>query len=31
MRIGGGIQRPYKNPEEWYGLVQELGYRPNNH
>lgn len=27
MRIGGAIERPYKNPEEWYQLVRELGYR----
>jgi sugar phosphate isomerase/epimerase len=27
MRIGGGIERPYSNPEEWYSLVKELGYR----
>lgn len=27
MRIGGGIEKPYKNPEEWYQLVNELGYR----
>jgi sugar phosphate isomerase/epimerase len=27
MRIGGGIEKPYHNPEEWYKLVKELGYR----
>jgi len=27
MRIGGGIEKPYSNPEEWYKLVSELGYR----
>jgi len=27
MRIGGSIERPYNNPEEWYQLVKELGYR----
>ena len=27
MRIGGGIEKPYSNPEEWYELVKELGYR----
>ncbi len=27
MRIGGGIERPYHNPDEWYKLVEELGYR----
>lgn len=27
MRIGGGIVKPYRNPEEWYQLVKELGYR----
>ena len=27
MRIGGGIERPYHNPDEWYQLVKELGYR----
>ncbi len=27
MRIGGGIERPYQNPQEWYQLVEELGYR----
>lgn len=27
MRIGGGIERPYSNPDEWYKLVSELGYR----
>lgn len=27
MRIGGAIERPYANPEEWFGWVKELGYR----
>lgn len=27
MRIGGGIERNYQNPEEWYQHVKELGYR----
>jgi len=27
MRIGGGIEKAYENPEEWYALVSELGYR----
>ena len=27
MRIGGGIEKPYNNPDEWYELVKELGYR----
>jgi sugar phosphate isomerase/epimerase len=27
MRIGGAIERPYANPDEWAALVQELGYR----
>ncbi len=27
MRIGGSIEREYKNPEEWYRLVEELQYR----
>ncbi len=27
MRIGGGIEKPYQNPQEWYQLVKELGYR----
>lgn len=27
MRIGGAIEREYKNPDEWYKLVNELGYR----
>jgi len=26
MRLGGGVQRPYANPEEWLGLVRELNY-----
>lgn len=27
MRIGGGIEKPYSSPEEWYKLIEELGYR----
>lgn len=27
MRIGGSIEKEYKNPEEWYRLVEELQYR----
>ena len=27
MRIGGAIEKPYSNPENWYELVKELGYR----
>ena len=27
MRIGGGIGKPYSNPEQWYELIRELGYR----
>lgn len=27
MRIGGGIERPYADPEEWWASVAELGYR----
>ncbi len=27
MRIGGGVEKPYSNPQEWYALVKELGYR----
>lgn len=27
MRIGGGIEKPYSNPQEWYSLVKQLGYR----
>lgn len=27
MRIGGAVERPYANPEEWAALVAELGYR----
>lgn len=27
MRIGGGIERNYQNPQEWYQHVKELGYR----
>lgn len=26
MRLGGGIEKPYRNPEEWLALVRELGY-----
>ena len=26
MRLGGGIEREYKNPDEWLKLVRELGY-----
>lgn len=26
MRIGGGIDRPYSNPEEWVALAKELRY-----
>lgn len=26
MRLGGAIERPYQNPEEWLGYVKELGY-----
>jgi sugar phosphate isomerase/epimerase len=26
MRLGGGIEKPYKNPREWAALVKELGY-----
>ncbi len=26
MRLGGGIEKPYKNPDEWIKLVKELGY-----
>lgn len=26
MRIGGGIQKAYQNPEEWLRLVKECGY-----
>lgn len=26
MRLGGGIERDYKNPEEWLSYVKELGY-----
>lgn len=26
MRLGGGIEKPYSNPEEWIALVKELGY-----
>lgn len=26
MRIGGGIEREYHNPEEWVRLVKDLGY-----
>lgn len=27
MRIGGAIEKPYKNANEWVQLVNELGYR----
>ena len=27
MRIGGGVERPYSNPQEWYQIVEEMGYR----
>ncbi len=26
MRLGGGIEREYKDPDEWLKLVKELGY-----
>lgn len=26
MRIGGGIEKPYSNPDEWLALVKDLGY-----
>lgn len=26
MRLGGAIEKPYKNPEEWVQLVKQLGY-----
>ncbi len=26
MRIGGGIERPFSNPDEWIALVQDLKY-----
>jgi sugar phosphate isomerase/epimerase len=26
MRLGGSVQKPYSNPEEWLNLVRELGY-----
>ena len=26
MRLGGGIEREYKDPDEWLRLVRELGY-----
>jgi len=26
MRLGGGIEKPYSNPDEWIKLVKELGY-----
>lgn len=26
MRIGGGIEKPYKNPDEWIALVKDLKY-----
>ena len=27
MRIGGAVEKPYSNPEQWYKWVEELGYR----
>ncbi len=27
MRIGGAVEKPYQNPEEWYQWVKKLGYR----
>ena len=26
MRLGGGIERNYQNPQEWLQLVKQLGY-----
>lgn len=26
MRLGGAIEKPYNNPEQWLALVKELGY-----
>ncbi|WMJ87258.1 sugar phosphate isomerase/epimerase family protein [Anaerocolumna sp. MB42-C2] len=26
MRIGGGIEKPYTNPDEWIALVKDLNY-----
>ncbi|MBP1756074.1 MAG: hypothetical protein H6Q59_2472 [Firmicutes bacterium] len=26
MRIGGGIEKPYSNPDEWIALVKDLNY-----
>lgn len=26
MRLGGGIERAYKNPDEWIKLIHQLGY-----
>ena len=26
MRLGGSVEREYRNPEEWLALVKELGY-----
>jgi sugar phosphate isomerase/epimerase len=26
MRIGGGIEKPYANPDEWIALVKDLNY-----
>lgn len=26
MRIGGGIEKPYSNPDEWIALVKDLSY-----
>lgn len=27
MRIGGGLEKPYGNPDKWYKLTRELEYR----
>lgn len=26
MRLGGGIEKPYNNPEEWVALAKDMGY-----
>ena len=26
MRLGGGVEKPYRNPQEWLEIVKELGY-----
>ena len=26
MRLGGGVEKPYRNPEEWLKWVKELQY-----